>query len=92
MSISNNASGSNSNNNTNHFLLLSICLKVTFDGSNYNDWICNIKMALRFEDKEYVIEKEINEIDETKATPEQIANIGDIAMMRAKCHASWLQL
>ena len=29
-------------------------------------------MALRFEDKEYVLEKELNEIDETKANPEEI--------------------
>ncbi|XP_023768339.1 uncharacterized protein LOC111916919 [Lactuca sativa] len=30
-------------------------------------------MSLRFEDKEYVLEKELNEIDESKATPEEIA-------------------
>ena len=30
-------------------------------------------MALCYEDKEYVLNKELNEIHETKATPEEIA-------------------
>jgi len=30
-------------------------------------------MALRFEDKEYVLEKELKELDESKATPEEYA-------------------
>ena len=33
----------------------------------------NIKIALRFEDKEYMLEKERFEIDETKFTPGQLA-------------------
>ena len=32
----------------------------------------NIKMDLRFKDKEYVLKKYLNEIDETIATPEEI--------------------
>ena len=65
----NNASGSSSNN----FPLLNICSNVTFDGTNYNDWMWNIKMALCFEDKDYVLDKELLEIDETIATPEEQA-------------------
>ncbi|KAI3780034.1 hypothetical protein L2E82_09888 [Cichorium intybus] len=43
------------------------------DGTNYNDWIRNIMMALRFEHKEYVLETELVEIDPDTATPEEIA-------------------
>ncbi|KAI3723728.1 hypothetical protein L2E82_35485 [Cichorium intybus] len=35
--------------------ILSLCSKVTLDGTNYNDCIRNIEMALRFEHKEYRI-------------------------------------
>ena len=33
-------------------------------------------MALRYEDKEYVLEKPLNEIDESKATTEEITEYG----------------
>jgi hypothetical protein len=71
MSTPNDASGSSSSNH--NFSLLNICSKVTLDGTNYNDWMRNIKMALRFEDKEYVLDKELGEIDEEIATPEELA-------------------
>ncbi|KAI3524446.1 hypothetical protein L1887_03101 [Cichorium endivia] len=48
---------------------------VTLDGTNYNDWIRNIKMALRFENKEYVLDTELVEVDHATATPEEIASI-----------------
>ena len=70
MSNPNDAFGSSSNNN---FSLLNICSRVTFDGTNYNDWMRNINMALCFEDKEYVLEKELLEIDETQATTVELA-------------------
>ncbi|KAI3523823.1 hypothetical protein L1887_02255 [Cichorium endivia] len=54
--------------------ILSLCSKVTLDGSNYNDWICNIRMALRFEHKEYVLETELVDVDPDTATPEEIAS------------------
>ena len=53
--------------------ILSLCSKVTLDGTNYNDWIRNIKMALRFEHKEYVLETELVDVDTETATPEEIA-------------------
>ena len=46
--------------------------EVKLDGTNYNDWIRNIKIRHRFEDKEYVLKKPLDEIDETKATPEEV--------------------
>ncbi|KAL7601099.1 hypothetical protein Lser_V15G26807 [Lactuca serriola] len=76
MSGSNNASGSNSNSSSS-FSLLNICGKVTFDGSNFNDWIRNIPMAFRYEEKEYVIDEKLKEIDETKASTEEIAEYRD---------------
>ncbi|KAI3699760.1 hypothetical protein L2E82_44271 [Cichorium intybus] len=54
--------------------ILSLCSKVTLDGTNYNDWIRNIKMALRFEHKEYVLETELVEVDPETATPEEVAS------------------
>ncbi|KAI3700262.1 hypothetical protein L2E82_44884 [Cichorium intybus] len=53
--------------------ILSLCSKVTLDGTNYNDWIRNIKMALSFERKEYVLETEMVEVDPDTATPEEVA-------------------
>nr|KAJ0214793.1 hypothetical protein LSAT_V11C400212970 [Lactuca sativa] len=38
-----------------------------------NDGIRNIRMVTRCEDKEYVLDKELKEIDESSATPEEIA-------------------
>ena len=66
----NNASGSNPNGS---FSLMNLCGKVTFDGSNFNEWIRNIRMITRYEDKEYVLDKELKEIDESTATPQEIA-------------------
>ncbi|KAI3780889.1 hypothetical protein L2E82_10882 [Cichorium intybus] len=62
---------SNSGNVTS---ILSLCSKVTLDGTNYNDWIRNIKMALRFEHKEYVLETELVEVDPDTATLEEVAS------------------
>lgn len=70
MSSNNAASGSNPNGS---FTIMNLCGKVTFDGSNFNEWIRNIRMITRYEDKEYVLDKELKEIDETTATPQEIA-------------------
>ena len=35
--------------------------------------ILNIRMALQYEEKEYILDKQLNEIDDTKSTPEKIA-------------------
>ena len=66
----NNASGSSSSGS---FSLMNLCGRVIFDGNNFNDWICNIKMVNRYEDKEYVLSKELKEVDMNTATPEEIA-------------------
>ncbi|KAI3780167.1 hypothetical protein L2E82_10128 [Cichorium intybus] len=50
--------------------ILSLCSKVQLNRTNYNYWIRNIKMALRYENKEYVLETEIVDIDPETATPE----------------------
>ena len=65
MSANTAASGSNPNGS---FSLMNLCGKVTFDGSNFNEWIRNIRMITCYEDKEYVLDKELKEIDETIAT------------------------
>ncbi|KAI3698995.1 hypothetical protein L2E82_42959 [Cichorium intybus] len=53
--------------------ILSLCSKVLLNGTNYNDWIRNIKMALRYDNKEYVLETELVDINPETATPEEIA-------------------
>ena len=55
-----------------NFSLLSIVSNVTLDATKYNDWTRNINMSLRFQGKEYVLEKQLIEIDEFTATPEEI--------------------
>ena len=67
---SNTASGSNPSGS---FSLMNLCGRVIFDGSNFNDWIRNIRMVTRYEVKEYVLDKELKEIDEATATPEEVA-------------------
>ncbi|KAI3751915.1 hypothetical protein L2E82_23009 [Cichorium intybus] len=61
-------------NSSNVTSILSLCSKVTMDDTNYNDWIRNIKMALRFENKEYVLETELIEVDPDTATPEEVTS------------------
>ncbi|KAI3723541.1 hypothetical protein L2E82_35186 [Cichorium intybus] len=61
-------------NSSNVTSILSLCSKVILDDTNYNDWIRNIKMALRFEHKEYVLETELIDIDPDTATPEELAS------------------
>ncbi|CAH1414927.1 unnamed protein product [Lactuca virosa] len=70
MSSNNKASGSNP---TGSFSLMNLCGRVIFDGSNFMDWIRNIRMVTRYEDKEYVLDKELKELDESTATPEEVA-------------------
>ena len=54
------------------FSLMNFYRRVIFDGLNFNDWIRNIRMDILYEDKEYVLDKELKEIDESTATPEPI--------------------
>ena len=68
MSTSGDASASQ--NSSHNFSLLSIMSKVTLDGTNYNDWMWNIKMTLSYEGGEYIIEKQLVKIGEATATPE----------------------
>ena len=51
MSSNNATLGSNP---TGSFSLMNLCGRVIFDGSNFMDWIRNIRMVTRYEDKEYV--------------------------------------
>lgn len=68
---SSNSTLPSSNSKSDSFSIMGLCSKVTLDGTNYNDWYRNIKMALRYEDKEYVLEKELIEVDDDTATPEE---------------------
>ncbi|KAI3511597.1 hypothetical protein L1887_18752 [Cichorium endivia] len=81
-----------SHNNHNFSSILSLCSKVTLDGTNFNDWMRNIKMAIRFEDKEYALEKELIEINEQNATPEELASYKKHYDDTTKRLASWSPL
>ncbi|KAL7585481.1 hypothetical protein Lser_V15G45906 [Lactuca serriola] len=63
---------STSNNTSDSFSLMKLCGRMIFNGSNFNDWIRKIRMVTRYEDKEYVLDKELKEINEETATPEEI--------------------
>ncbi|CAH1441326.1 unnamed protein product [Lactuca virosa] len=53
-------SNANANNNTSgSFSLMNMCQKVTFDGSNFNEWMRYIRMITRYEDKEYVLDEKL---------------------------------
>ena len=80
--------GSSSSNN-NNFSRLNINSKVHLDGTNYNNWMRNIKIALRFEDKVYFLEKPLDEIDKSKATPDERLSTENTIMMPKKLCASW---
>ena len=56
MSSNNATPGSNP---TGSFSLMNLCGRVIFDGSNFTDWIRNIRMVTRYENKEYVLDKEL---------------------------------
>ncbi|KAL7582212.1 hypothetical protein Lser_V15G44680 [Lactuca serriola] len=87
MSSNNPASGSNPKVS---FTLMNLCGKVTFDGSNFNEWIRKIRMITRYEDKEYVLDKELKEIDETTATPQEIADFH--AHERDATKVAWIMM
>ncbi|KAL7611006.1 hypothetical protein Lser_V15G13097 [Lactuca serriola] len=63
-----------SSNHTDSFSLMNLSGRVIFDGSNFMDWIQNIRMVTRYEEKEYVLDKELKEIDESTATLQEIAD------------------
>ena len=69
MSSNNSTPGSNP---TGSFSLMNLCGRVIFDGSNFTDWIRNIRMVTRYENKEYVLDKELK-VPEPTATPEELA-------------------
>ncbi|CAH1418758.1 unnamed protein product [Lactuca virosa] len=67
-------SNANANNNTSgSFSLMNLCQKVTFDGSNFNEWMRYIRMITRYEDKEYVLDEKLERINPEEATPEEMA-------------------
>ena len=69
MSSNNAVAGSNPNDS---FTLTNLCGKVIFDGSNFNEWIRNIRMITRYEDKEYVLDRELKVVNEATNTPEEL--------------------
>ncbi|CAH1412193.1 unnamed protein product [Lactuca virosa] len=52
---------------------MNLCQKVTFDGSNFNEWMRYIRMITRYEDKEYVLDEKLERINPEEATPEEMA-------------------
>ena len=57
-----------------NFSLLSIMSKKKFTGPNYMDWMRNLKMTLRYDGKEYVLNKPLVEIDHSTVTPQESAS------------------
>ncbi|KAL6570388.1 hypothetical protein OROMI_014902 [Orobanche minor] len=55
------------------FTLLPILAKERLTGSNYLDWMRALRMTLRYEDKEYVLDTQIPDIVHETATSEELA-------------------
>nr|KAJ0208306.1 hypothetical protein LSAT_V11C500292640 [Lactuca sativa] len=70
LNVNNNASGLNSSGS---FSLMNLCVRVIFDGSNFNGWIRNIRMVTRYKEKEYVLDEKLKEINLNTASVEEIA-------------------
>ena len=47
---------------------MSLCQKVTFDGTNFSEWIRYIRTIARYEDKEYVLDEKLEKINPEIAT------------------------
>ncbi|KAJ9554596.1 hypothetical protein OSB04_018641 [Centaurea solstitialis] len=54
------------------FTLLPILAKEKLVGPNYLDWMRALRLTLRYENKEYVLDEQIVEIDHDTASPEEI--------------------
>ena len=54
------------------FTLLPILAKEKLLGPNYLDWMRALRLTLRYEDREYVLDEQIIEIDRNTASPEEI--------------------
>jgi len=46
--------------------------KVTFDGTNFSEWIRYIRAIARYEDKEYVLDEKLEKINPEIATPAEM--------------------
>lgn len=57
---------------THNFTFLSIFSKGKLTSPNYMDWLHNLKMMLRYEKKEYVLDTPVPEIDKEFASPKEI--------------------
>ena len=55
------------------FTLLPLLAKEKLSGPNYLEWMRALRMTLRYEDKEYVLDNQIPEYNEVTATDEQTA-------------------
>ena len=49
---------------------MSLCQKVTFDGTNFSEWIRYIRTIARNKDKEYVLDEKLEKVNPEIATPE----------------------
>ena len=58
---------------THNFTLLSILSKEKLTGPNYMDYLRNLKMTLRYENKQYVLDNQVPDINKETATPEELA-------------------
>ena len=65
MSNANNAAASS-------FTLTSLFQKVTFDETNFIEWIRYIHTIARYEDKEYVLDEKLEKINPEIATPAEM--------------------
>ena len=53
-----------------NFTLFSIMQKEKLNGANYLDWLRNLRIALRYEDKEYVLDEDLPLVDDNSPQEE----------------------
>lgn len=60
--------------NSNFFLISVLQREKLIGGTNYLDWMCNLRITLRYDDYEYVMDNPIPNIDELSTEEENVAN------------------
>ena len=71
------------------FTLLLILEKEKLMGPNYLDWMHALRLTLRYENKEYVLDEQIVDIDRTLPLPQKLMLITSIAWTLPRNLASW---
>ena len=80
-----------------NFTLMSVLTRERLTGPNYIDWMRNLRLTLRFEDKEYVLDEQIPDVtndstaDEIAAHKKHIEDSNKVSCLMVAAMSSELQ-